>query len=109
MNRTVSTLTAATAGVGLAVATTSAKAFIIAPALAAGIPAGGVLGGAAIGAAANNSYYYPNGYCAAPVAPAPTVAAAEPTVTVNSTSCYFTHRWIDGVRHRVRVCNTITP
>ena len=48
MNRMVSTLTAATAGVGLAVATTSAKAFVIAPALAAGILAGGVLGGAAI-------------------------------------------------------------
>ena len=65
MNRTVSTLAAATAGVGLAVASTSAKAFVIAPALAAGILAGGVLGGAAIGAAANNRYTYPNGYYAA--------------------------------------------
>jgi len=105
MNRTVSTLTAATAGVGLAVATTSAKAFVIAPALAAGMLAGGVLGGAAIGAAANNGYYY-----AAPaVTTAPAVAVAEPTVTVNGASCYFTHRWIDGVRHRVRMCNTMTP
>ena len=36
MNEAVSTLTAATAGVGLAVASTSAKAFIIAPAVAGG-------------------------------------------------------------------------
>ena len=117
MNKAVSTLTAATAGVGLAVASTSAKAFV--PVVAAALIAGGALaGGAVLGGAATNSYYaYPYGYygyptveTTAPVAvtPAPTVVAG-PSVTVNSTSCYFTHRWIGGVRHRVRICNTVTP
>ncbi len=115
MNRAVSTLTAATAGVGLTVAATSAKAFV--PAVAAALIAGGVLGGAALGSAATNYDYYPYGYptvvttATAPVAvaPAPVTVAQAPAVTVNSTTCYFTHRWINGFRHRVRVCNTIAP
>jgi len=113
MNRAKSTLTAATAGLGLAaLASTSAKAFV--PLVAAAIIGGAALGGVALGSAATNSYYYPYGYptvaTTAPVAvaPAPTVVA-EPSVTVNTTSCYFTHRWIDGVRHRVRICNTVAP
>ena len=114
--RVVSTLTAATAGVGLTVAATSAKAFV--PVVAAALIAGGALaGGAVLGSAATNYPYgyYPYGYPAvtttAPVAvaPAPVTVAEAPAVTVNSTSCYFTHRWINGIRHSVRVCNTVTP
>lgn len=103
MNKALSTLTAATAGVTLAVASTSAKAFVIAPAVAAAVLAGGVLGGAALGSAASNAYNYP----AYPtvVAPAAPVAVA-PSVTVNSTTCYYTHRWINHVRTRVRVCRS---
>ena len=95
MNKAVSTLTAATAGMGLAVASTSAKAFVIAPAVAAAALAGGILGGAVLGSAASNSGTYP--YYA--------TAAPGPAVTVNSTTCYFTHRWINHVRRRVEVCN----
>ena len=57
-------------------------------------------GGAVLGTAAsnaNNANSYPT------VGVAPTVTS-EPAVTVNSTTCYYTHRWINGVRHRVRVC-----
>jgi len=101
MNKAVSTLTAATAGMGLAVASTSAKAFIIAPAVAAAALAGGILGGAVLGSAATNAQHeYPTVVTAAPVAVAP-----GPAVTVNSTTCYFTHRWINHVRRRVEVCN----
>jgi hypothetical protein len=108
MNKAVSTLTAATAGVGLAVASTSAKAFIIAPAIAAAALAGGVFGGAALGSAAtgypygyySNGYWYPTAYSA------PTVVETAPAVTVNSTTCFIRHRWIDGVRQPVRVCTS---
>ena len=101
MNKTLSTLTAATAGVGLIVASTSAKAFVIAPALAVAILAGGVLGGALLGSAMTNGYTYQ-------IADAPSAGAVAtaPSVSVNSTTCYFTHRWINHARTRVRVCDT---
>jgi hypothetical protein len=93
MNKALSTVTAAAAGVGLALASTSAKAFV--PVVLAAIIGGSVLGGAVLGGAASNAN---NGTSVAPT------VASEPAVTVNSTTCYFTHRWINGVRHRVRVC-----
>jgi hypothetical protein len=37
------------------------------------------------------------------------VAAAGQTVAAATTSCYWTHRWINGIRHRARVCSTVTP
>jgi hypothetical protein len=95
MNKALSTLTAATAGVGLAVASTSAKAFIIAPAVAAAALAGGIFGGAVLGSAVTANNY-----------PTTVAVAPEPSVTVNSTTCYFTHRWINHVRTRVQVCNS---
>jgi hypothetical protein len=123
MTRAKSTLAAATAGLGLAaLASTSAKAFV--PLVAAAIIGGAALGGAALGSAANNSYYYPYSYptvaapapvvvapAPAPVAtlPAPTEVVTGPSVAVNSTTCYITHRWLNGVRHRIRVCNTVSP
>ena len=98
MNRSISTLTAAGAGVGLALAsTTSAKAFFIAPALFAGLLAGGVLGGAALGSAASNA----NAGNVRAV-----VTEPAPAVTVGSTTCYFTHAWVGNVWRRVQVCNT---
>ena len=69
------------------------------PVVLAAIIGGSVLGGAALGTAASNANNYPT--VGTPVAP---MVASEPAVTVNSTTCYFTHRWINGVRHRVRVC-----
>ena len=86
------TLTAAGAGVGLALASTSAKAFFIAPALFAGLLAGGVLGGAALNSAANN----PNTGNIRTV-----VASPAPGVTVG----YFTHAWVGNEWQRVQVCN----
>jgi subtilisin family serine protease len=97
MNKPLSTLTAAGAGVGLALASTSAKAFFIAPALFAGLLAGGVLGGAALNSAANNSNYAGNVRTV--------VATPAPGVTVGSTTCYFTHAWVGNVWQRVQVCN----
>jgi hypothetical protein len=101
MNKAVSTLTAATAGLGLAVASTSAKAFV--PLALAGIIGGAALGGAVLGGAATNSYYTPT--YVAPAAP----VVVTPGVTVGSTSCHFAHRWINGVRERVQVCHTVAP
>jgi hypothetical protein len=98
MNKALSTLTATGAGVGLALASTSAKAFV--PVVLAAIIGGSVLGGAALGTAASNANNV-NSYPTVGVAPTET---SEPAVTVNSTTCYYTHRWINGVRHRVRVC-----
>ncbi len=96
MNRSLSTLTAAGAGVGLAFASTSAKAFFIAPALFAGLLAGGVLTGAALSSAAANN---PGNARAVVVAPAP-------AVTVGSTTCHFTNAWVGNTWQPVRVCNT---
>lgn len=97
MNRALSTLSATGVGLGLALATTSAKAFV--PVVLGAIIGGSVLGGAVIGSAVANSNRYPT--VVTPVAP---TVAEGPAVTVNSTTCYFTHRWVDGVRRRVRVC-----
>jgi hypothetical protein len=97
MNKTLSTLTAASAGVGLALASTSAKAFV--PVVLAAIIGGSVLGGAALGTAASNANNYPT--VGTPLAP---IVTSQPAVTVNSTTCYVTHRWVNGIRHRVRVC-----
>jgi hypothetical protein len=97
MNKTVSTLTAATAGIGVMVGVpTAAHAFV--PVVLAAIIGGSVLGGAALGSAASNS--------AANTGNVRTVAAAPaPGVTVGSTTCYFTRAW-DGVAwRRVQVCN----
>jgi hypothetical protein len=99
MTRAVSTLTAATAGLGLAVASTSAKAFVIAPALAAGVLAGGILGGAVLGSAASNSYYSSPYY-------------AAPGVTINSTTCYVRPRLANPVTQtwvNEQVCTTTVP
>jgi hypothetical protein len=107
MTRTLSTLTAATAGLGLAVASTSAKAFFIAPAVAAAALAGGVLGGAVLGTAATNSAVYPYYTTAAPV-----VVTPGPAVAVNSTTCYFTFRLVNPVTQqwtREQVCTTALP
>ncbi len=104
MTRAVSTLTAATAGLGLAVASTSAKAFVIAPAVAAAALAGGIFGGAVLGSAAANSGY-PYYATAAPV-------VVTPGVTVGSTTCYYTNRLANPVTQtwtRERVCTTAMP
>jgi hypothetical protein len=98
MNKALSTLTVAGgAGLGLALASTSAKAFV--PLVLGAIIGGSVLGGAVLGSAASNANNYPT--VVTPVAP---TVASEPAVTVNSKTCHFAHRWINGVRHRVRVC-----
>lgn len=97
MNKAISSLTAASAGVGLALASTSAKAFV--PLVLGAIIGGSVLGGAALGTAASNANNPPT--VVTPVAP---TVASEPAVTVNSTTCHFAHRWINGERRRVRVC-----
>lgn len=96
MNKRISMLTSASAGVGLTLATTSAKAFFIAPALLAGLLAGSVLGGAAIGNAVSNANAG-NGRAV--------VAAPAPAVTVGSTTCYFTNAWVGTAWRRVQVCN----
>ena len=94
MKRAITTLTAAIVAVGLAAgAPTSAQAFIIAPAVAAAVLAGGVFTGAVVGTAASN-------------ANRPVVAVAPgPGVTVGSTTCYFTHAWVGHVWRRVQICN----
>ncbi|SRR5260370_29328451 len=104
MNRAPTTLTAATVAVGLAAgAPSSAQAnpLIIAPAAAAAWIAGGVLTGAFVGAAVANAN---NG--AVVTTPAVAAPAATPGVTINSTTCYFTHAWVHHVWRRVQVCNT---
>lgn len=96
MNKTASTLTAATAGIGLMVGVpTAAHAFV--PAVLAAIIAGSVLGGAVIGTTVANNAHTGN---------VRTVEAAPaPGVTVGSTTCHFTHAWVDNVWQRVQVCN----
>ena len=102
MTRALSTLTAATAGVGIALASTSAKAFV--PLVLGAIIGGSVLGGAVLGTAATHPAY-PYYATAAPV-------AVTPGVTVNSTSCYFTDRLVNPVNQtwvRERICTTAMP
>ena len=97
MTRALSTFTAATAGLGLAVASTSAKAFV--PVVLAAIIGGSVVGGAVVGTAATHPAY-------------PYYATAAPGVTVNSTNCYFTDRLVNPVNQtwvRERVCTTAMP
>jgi hypothetical protein len=96
MNKTVSTLTAATAGVGVMVGVpTAAHAFV--PVVLGAIIAGSVLGGAALGTAAANNANTGNVRAV--------VATPAPAVTVGSTTCYFTHAWVGNVWQRVQVCN----
>jgi hypothetical protein len=96
MNKTVSTLTAATAGIGVMVGVpTAAHAFV--PVVLAAIIGGSVLGGAVLGTAAVNNANTGN---------VRTVAAAPaPGVTVGSTTCYFTRAWDGAEWRRVQVCN----
>jgi hypothetical protein len=97
MKKTLTTLSASAAGVGLLLASTSAKAFV--PLVLAAIIGGSVLGGAVLGSAANNAANTDtaNGRTV--------VATTAPRVTVGSTTCYFTHAWVGNVWQRVRVCN----
>jgi hypothetical protein len=98
MNKTLSTLTASTVGVGLVLASTSAKAFV--PVVLAAIIGGSVLGGAVLGNAANNAA---NSDVVTGVR-TPVAVAPEPGVTVGSTTCYFTHAWVGNAWQRVQVC-----
>ena len=94
MRKALTTATASTAGIGLLLASTSAKAFV--PLVLGAIIGGSVLGGAVLGSAANNAAY----------APAPAVGVARgPAVTVNGTTCYFTNAWNGYAWRRVQVCN----
>jgi hypothetical protein len=96
MRKAISTLTAATAGIGVMVGVpTAAHAFV--PVVLAAIIGGSVLGGAALGTAAVNNANTGNVRTVA-VAPAP-------GVTVGSTTCYFTHAWVGNTWQRVQVCN----
>jgi hypothetical protein len=96
MNRAkaISTLTAATAGLGVMVGLPSvAHAFV--PVVLAAIIGGSVLGGAVIGNAITNP---PPGVARSPV--------VAPAVTVGSTTCYYTSQWVGNAWQPVRVCNT---
>jgi hypothetical protein len=100
MNRakTVTTLTAATAGVGVMVGLPSAAhAFV--PLVLGAIIGGSVLGGAVIGNAITNPPYPYTG-----VARSPMVAPA-PAVTVGSTTCYYQNAWVGNAWQPVQVCN----
>lgn len=103
MMRTRSILTAVTAGLGLAAATTSAKAFVIAPAVAAAALAGGIFGGALLGGAVANSANQPYAY------EPPAAVTTQGGVTINATTCYYRDRLVNPVTHswvRERVCTT---
>ena len=99
MRKVLATATASTAGMGLLLASTSAKAFV--PLVLGAIIGGSVLGGAVLGGAAINAANNNAGY----VAPAPTAVAPAPGVTVGSTTCYFTRQWDGYAWRRVQVCN----
>jgi hypothetical protein len=99
MHKAVTTLTAATIALGLAASAPSAaqaNPLIIVPAAAAAWLAGGILGGAWLGGtvATDNPAWF-----------ATPAAAPGPAVSVNSTTCRFTHAWVDHVWRRVQVCN----
>jgi len=99
MNKTLTTAIASTAGAGLLLASTSAKAFV--PLVLGAIIGGSVLGGAVLGSAANNAANH-NAY----VANGRTVVATNaPGVTVGSTTCYFTRAWDGYAWRRVQACN----
>jgi hypothetical protein len=99
MRKALATATASTVGMGLLLASTSAKAFV--PLVLGAIIGGSVLGGAVLGSAANNAAN--NDVIVG--ARSPAVVAPAPGVTVGSTTCYFTHAWVDNVWQRVQVCN----
>jgi hypothetical protein len=99
MRKALATATASTAGVGLLLASTSAKAFV--PLVLGAIIGGSVLGGAVLGSAANNAANSD----VVTGARTPVAVATAPGVTVGSTTCYFTHAWVGNVWQRVRVCN----
>ena len=97
MRKTLSTLTAATGGLGVIVGLPSAAhAFV--PVVLAAIIGGSVLGGAVIGNAITTPTYYTG------VARSPVVAPA-PAVTVGSTTCYYTSQWNGAAWQPVRICN----
>ncbi len=100
MRKVLSTLAAATAGLGLMVGAPSAAHAFIAPAVVAAWAAGAALTGLFVGAAATNA----NNNAVVATAPAAVVTPA-PAVTVGSTTCYFTHAWVNHERRRVQVCN----
>lgn len=95
MRKALTTSIASTAGVGLLLASTSAKAFV--PVVLAAIIGGSVLGGAVLGTAAVNNANTGNVRAV--------VATPAPGVTVGSTTCYFTHAWVGNTWQRVQVCN----
>jgi hypothetical protein len=100
MNRakTVTTLTAATAGVGAMVGLPSAAhAFV--PLVLGAIIGGSVLGGAAIGNAITAPSYPYTGVARSPV------VAPAPAVTVGSTTCYYQNAWVGNAWQPVQVCN----
>jgi len=106
MNRILTTLTAATAvvGVGAAVpSTASANPVVIAPLAAAAILGGVGLGGIVLGTAAANANAHP-AYTAAYPAPVEPSYVATPSVTVGP-GCYFTRARVAGAWHRVQVCD----
>jgi hypothetical protein len=97
MRKALSTLTAATAGVGVMVGLpAAAHAFV--PVVLAAIIGGSVLGGAVIGNAITTPTYTTG------VVRGPAVAPA-PAVTVGSTTCYYTRQWVGNAWQPVRVCN----
>ena len=90
---------AATAGLGALVGLPSAAhAFV--PAVIAAWAVGAGLGGLFLGSAISNN---------PPVVATAAPVAVAPAVTVNQTTCYFTHRWVDRVWTRVQVCTTPAP
>ena len=84
MRKALTTATASTAGIGLLLASTSAKAFV--PLVLGAIIGGSVLGGAVLGTAAVNSASNTGNVRTV-------VATPAPGVTVGSTTCYFTRQW----------------
>ena len=99
MRKALSTLTAATAGLGVMVgAPSAAHAFV--PVVLAAIIGGSVLGGAVIGSAVTNPPPYP--YTGVERSP---VVAPAPAVTVGSTTCYTTNEWVGNGWQPVQVCH----
>jgi hypothetical protein len=83
----------------LALCTTGLISLASAPAAAL---AGGVIDGAALGSATANSQYQFAWYDRRDHRHDGVMPAQS--VRISSSACYLTHRWINGVRHRVRVC-----
>ena len=95
MRKVLSTLAAATAGLGVIVGLPSAAhAFV--PVVLAAIIGGSVLGGAVIGNAITTPTYTYTGVARSPA----------PAVTVGSTTCYYQNAWVGNAWQPVRVCNS---